>query len=140
MATFKENLKQTFANFKTKYIGNVPEGVTVAQINQHLTELERSGAMPTFDFAHPLHTFSGTNLSYTAVADCYVVGTLTTPAGTNNTVSLSVNTAIIYQANGQTNYNTPEICKVPMPILRLQAGDIVTVSSECASLHVYAPM
>lgn len=39
MATFKENLKQTFANFKTKYIGNVPEGVTVAQINQHLTEM-----------------------------------------------------------------------------------------------------
>jgi hypothetical protein len=40
MATFHENLKQSFKNFKNKYIGNVPSGVTLAQINADLTELE----------------------------------------------------------------------------------------------------
>jgi hypothetical protein len=37
MATFHENLKQSFKNFKNKYIGNVPSGVTLAQINADLT-------------------------------------------------------------------------------------------------------
>lgn len=38
MATFHENLKQSFKNFKNKYIGNVPSGVTLAQINADLTD------------------------------------------------------------------------------------------------------
>jgi hypothetical protein len=39
MATFHENLKQSFKNFKNKYIGNVPSGVTLAQINADLSNL-----------------------------------------------------------------------------------------------------
>ena len=39
MATFHENLKQSFKNFKNKYIGNVPSGVTLAQINADLTDI-----------------------------------------------------------------------------------------------------
>lgn len=38
MATFHENLKQSFKNFKNKYIGNVPSGVTLAQINASLPD------------------------------------------------------------------------------------------------------
>jgi hypothetical protein len=38
MATFHENLKQSFKNFKNKYIGNVPSGVTLAQINADLSD------------------------------------------------------------------------------------------------------
>lgn len=36
--TFHQNLMQSFANFKSKYIGNVPSGVTLAQINSDLTD------------------------------------------------------------------------------------------------------
>lgn len=36
--TFHQNLMQSFANFKSKYIGNVPSGVTLAQINGRLTQ------------------------------------------------------------------------------------------------------
>jgi hypothetical protein len=48
MATFHENLKQSFKNFKNKYIGNVPSGVTLAQINADLTELNADIKANTF--------------------------------------------------------------------------------------------
>lgn len=43
--TFHQNLLQSFANFKAKYIGNLPSGVTVTQINNDLGDKSSASAV-----------------------------------------------------------------------------------------------
>jgi hypothetical protein len=58
MATFHENLKQSFKNFKNKYIGNVPSGVTLAQINADLTDIPKTKVRVTYTGASNTNGYS----------------------------------------------------------------------------------
>jgi hypothetical protein len=134
MATFHENLKQSFKNFKNKYIGNVPSGVTLAQINTDLTdireEINNMSALPLLDFANPIHTFDENHLTYTANDVCYLFGSLNSDLGRN----FSINNTPILNPTSNVDNHRPII-----PMIKLHAGDVVDVTGDFPQpyLHVY---
>lgn len=87
-------------------------------------------AQVTLDYAHPLHTFSTGNLSYTATKTCWLCGEID---NTNPASSLTINgvdyaTGIAVSTYSQKTYISP---------LKLTKGDVVTVTnSPSPKLHV----
>lgn len=122
--TFHQNLKQSFANFKAKYIGNVPSGVTVAQINNKLTELERRGAMPKLDRSNPVHMFGTTSESYTVLTDSYLeIGNVRGASGASAAIKINGVMVSNYYRGTEGAVTTTR-----MGIIALKAGDIVATT------------
>jgi len=96
-----------------------------------INDLERSGFMPTLDYANPLFTFSSNALSYTATKECYLVGQVAASVGGGTPTTLKINntpiTAGAYYAdrNGAYGGNV---------FIKLRNGDSVTLDNLGASI------
>ena len=91
--------------------------------------------MPLLNFTNPLYSFGGTNTSYTCVKECYLVGVLH-PA--NGDAKAMINGTIVL-----SGYFTPsEVFGTSTSGIRLQAGDVVTLSGVVAGteLHILEPV
>jgi hypothetical protein len=102
----------------------------IATLNTKLTEMEGK-IMPNLDYGNPLHTFSSGNLTYTATKTCYLMGGIESTANSATTVSIN-GTLIVSVAGsaGRPAMSTPSLIK-------LNAGDIVTVNTAINQLHVF---
>ena len=110
----------TMANLNT-----TDKSSLVAAINEVLTQIG-GGGMPELDYTNPLYEFDSTHTNYTAVDECYVLGTC---------VAIDASADIKFTVNGKefanvyafTNnvYNT-----ITIPTLRLAAGDVIAVYQE----------
>lgn len=118
MATFHENLVQSFKNFKNKYIGNtsiagIGDGTltsAVSTINQHLPELKTGNITPTSvasgvtpsvnyrKFGNVKEVTFSLTLSSTIASnvDLLVIPTNELPLGSLNIPLMDVNTGNIY--------------------------------------------
>jgi hypothetical protein len=88
MATFHENLKQSFKNFKNKYIGNVPSGVTLAQINADLTELKEKSMVKRI-----IHPVNASNTQTIRPGATYTTPALSPAFADTSKVSVSYNSS-----------------------------------------------
>lgn len=86
------------------------------------------GGMPTLNYSNPLHSFTSNNLTYTATKECYLVGAAY-GAGTGS-VTINSN-AVATWRNDSALSSMSSVC------LKLSQGDVVTVTSEVTSLHVF---
>ena len=98
----------------------------ITELNNDLSELKEKGMIPILDYSNPLHTFTADNLSYTAIKDCYVCGSMT------GTGPLAINGTKI--ADG----NTPSLGLTSTFVspIKIKKGDIVTTMGVCEHLHV----
>lgn len=115
---------------------NVSFDDTVAQLGANNTQaaivalktlIDNLGgdSMPILNFASPLHTFSGTNLTYTATKECYLFGTA---QGNGAEVSINSTTVLASASN---------VYSVVCPCTKLKAGDVITCNMAAAQLHVF---
>lgn len=107
----------------------------ITELNNDLTDLIRRGAMPLLNFTNPLYSFGGTNTSYTCVKECYLVGVLH-PA--NGDAKAMINGTVVLAGY----FSTSEAFGTSTSGIRLQAGDVVTVSGVVAGteLHILEPV
>lgn len=110
----------------------LPTISTISEINADLTELERRGFMPILDFANPLHSFGAGNLSYTATKECYLLGNLSN-FNSPGAPTITINGTSVYSLNGSGGGH--EICTIPLT--KLNANDVVTVTGGFTVLRVY---
>jgi hypothetical protein len=105
----------------------------VAAINEVLS-LIGGGGMPDLDYTNPLFTFDTNNLSYTAVEECYLVGSL---GETGATLNINNTPIFEYHRAGSTAGNT-----MSLPVIKLNTGDIVALSAitSTTKLHVFATL
>ena len=123
---------QTGFNLETPEL-LLPKVGSITQLNSDLTELRRDGLMPNLDYANPLYAFDSNNhLSYTAVKECYLMGSLQNPMeGYNRTVS--INNTIVFITKNENG----SIGSTFVPLMKLNVGDTVTVMELTESLKVY---
>jgi hypothetical protein len=76
------------------------------------------------DYSNPIHSF-GSVFSYTANQECYLFGSVTS-GNYNPTVTI----------NGQIYYNIAAVTGIPIMPIKLNNGDIVTVSHTMPYLHI----
>jgi hypothetical protein len=99
------------------------------------------GGMPTLNYSSPLHTFSTGNLSYTATKECYLLGTLANGSQqTANTLKInnvSVATNNVGDWRYPSNYSAVQATSSNVSLLKLSAGDTVSVAVACPELHVF---
>jgi hypothetical protein len=101
--------------------------------NNDLTELRRKVGMPTLDYAHPLHTFSSGNLTYTVSQDCYLVG-CNVLAGNSVNVSIDGLTIGHSESSSSSQSDSQEFQH------HLAIGQVVTVSAQASYLHILKPL
>ena len=94
------------------------------------------GNMPLLDYANPLHTFTSGNLSYTAISQCWLVGSIHCSAG--NSINVQINSTKLCQLTREGNSTYDVGSDIPVPIVKLNVGDVVTISSASDALHVYS--
>lgn len=87
-----------------------------------------NGVDVNFDYANPLHTFSSSNLSYTATEDCWLCGSI----GEGNCIVTVNNTQI---ARGW--YGTGYVSNDYISPLKINKGDVVSVSQVSQYLHIF---
>ena len=75
--------------------------------------------LPILDYAHPLHTFSTGNLTYTATKECYLCGTIYNK-------SITINNNKVFQAS---------TVSILVPITKISTGDVVTMGTESALIN-----
>lgn len=83
---------------------------------------------PSLNYSTPLHTFSTGNLTFTATKECYLFGEMPVQSGLNQ---LSINNTVIAITNGSVNSHAM------IPLTKLNSGDVVTVTIQTTSLHVF---
>lgn len=87
-------------------------------------------AQVTLDYAHPLHTFSSGNLSYTATEKCWLVGCFYKE---DTYITLSIN-SVEYSTTSSSGNGTRPLSQMFLP---LSKGDVVTLSGAPTNgLHV----
>lgn len=89
---------------------------------------EISMGVPTLNYSTPLHTFSTGNLTFTATKECYLFGYMLVQSGINQ---LSINNTVIAITNGNVNSHAM------IPLTKLNSGDVVTVTTQTTTLHVF---
>lgn len=96
-----------------------------------LDSLVNSCADVELDWAHPLHTFTDNNLSYTVTEDdCYLCGQTYGVTPDNH---IYINDTIIAVA-----FSTPNFyLQLTIPPIKLSKGDIVRVDNPMTILHVF---
>ena len=111
---------------KSKKLVNVyyENGKLYAYDNNEELEEIKMGGMPSLDYSNPLHSFTSGNLSYTAIKECYLMGS---NAACNVTFTIN-GTNVGY--NDLSNYAF-------IPPLKLSAGDTVVLSAPTGYLHVF---
>ena len=91
--------------------------------------------MPNLNFTTPLHKFNN-GLSYTAIKDCYVTGTMYhgQVLEVNNTVifSLSLATGNVYSFNVLSYMKN---CLIPP--FKISVGDVITINASNGAMGVY---
>lgn len=124
----------------------LPEITTVAQISQHLTELESEVpkmANPSLDFANPLHTFDNSHLTFTAIKECYLLGSMNGNASASYgwDAKVNINSIPVYQltGNGSTSGASSSLT---VPLTKINVGDIVTITisntqTASVNLHIF---
>lgn len=124
----------------------LPEITTVAQISQHLTELESEVpkmANPILDFANPLHTFDNSHLTFTAIKECYLLGSMNGNASASYgwDAKVNINSIPVYQltGNGSTSGASSSLT---VPLTKINVGDIVTITisntqTASVNLHIF---
>lgn len=124
----------------------LPEITTVAQISQHLTELESEVpkmANPILDFANPLHTFDNSHLTFTATKECYLLGSMNGNASASYgwDAKVNINSIPVYQltGNGSTSGASSSLT---VPLTKINVGDIVTITisntqTASVNLHIF---
>lgn len=129
------NLQNKMGNTSIVGIGDGTATGAISAINADLTDLIRRGAMPLLNFTNPLYSFGGTNTSYTCVKECYLVGVLH-PA--NGDARAMINGTTVLAGYFTTN----EVFGTSTSGIRLQAGDVVTISGVVAGtdLHILEPV
>ena len=99
--------------------------------NEELQEVSISGgggSMPFLNYANPLKTFMTAGaLSYTAVKDCWLVGTASD--GANLTVTID-NTQVVYN-NANVGHSGGFV------FIPIKSGQTIVCSSIVGALHVY---
>ena len=85
------------------------------------------GGMPNLNYGSPLHTFSSAG-SYTATKECYLYGSVNCN-GSDNVIK--INNKDFFKA-----YSNQYFGNRLFPTTKLNVGDIVSVSSASAELHV----
>lgn len=90
---------------------------------------------PRLDYAHPLHTFSTGNLSYTATEDCWLLGFFTAST-TSCTLTIDGTTVgfneYSWYANSSANH-----AGNGMPLTFIPAGSVVAVTNAMDNLHIF---
>jgi hypothetical protein len=103
--------------------------------NNDLIELERRGAMPTLDFANPLHNFAST-LTYTARKECYLYGQIGNFA-LGVSCDITINNTSVGKAHTTLDDQGRGYCvETFIPTTKLAVGDVVTVSTTSPKLYV----
>lgn len=114
------NLSQLNTNLTVKY----ENGKTYVKENG--VWVERSFGMPVLDYAHPLHTFSGSgNLTWTATEDCWVLGSISAWNGGNGNFTID-GTNVAHA--GSWNSDTSSCGLAP---LKVKQGSVMTASYDC---------
>ena len=125
------NLKNQAGNTSIVGIGDGTLSGAVSSLNNDLIDLERRGFMPELNFANPLHTFTQNSTNYTAIKDCYILGSV---AGGRGTILLTINNTPIVKG-------TEETTAFIVPIIKVSTGDVVTVPTGASwnytTLSVY---
>lgn len=139
------NLQNQVGNTSIVGIGDGTCTGAIDALNADLIELERRGAMPNLDYGTPLHTFDGSNLSYTASKKCYLVGEvrLSVTASQSCSIELDINGKQYGYASklSSTSVDAGGGSVINVDIKPLNAGDIVTLTKTGSgdvyySLHV----
>lgn len=118
-----DNILNRFSN---NAVSNKAVTEAITEINNDLTELKRRGFMPTLNYSTPLHDFNSV-LTYTAVKDCYLVGSFgTTVSSGDRTISIN-NTTIATSISSLSGFI----------MLKLKAGDVVTTNGPQGGLKVF---
>ena len=96
-------------------------------------------AIPLLDFGNPIHTFTDGHLTYTVPngsPDLYLCGTLL--YNTSQDISLTINGTQIMRiaANSQTP-SYPITAGAPLGMIRVTAGDVITVSYQQPNLSLF---
>lgn len=116
------------------------------EINQHLTELESEVpkmANPSLDFANPLHTFDNSHLTFTAIKECYLLGSMNGNASASYgwDAKVNINSIPVYQltGNGSTSGASSSLT---VPLTKINVGDIVTITisntqTASVNLHIF---
>jgi hypothetical protein len=120
------NIQALQGNTSIVGIGDGTLTGAISTLNNDLNDLRRNGAMPVLDYSNPLHTFTSGNLTYTAVKDCYVCGSM---CGVG---PLAINGTNIADGNTPTVGLTATFVS---PI-KIKTGDVVTTAGACNNLHV----
>ncbi|MBO7691501.1 MAG: hypothetical protein J6T10_02565 [Methanobrevibacter sp.] len=132
-----EDLDNLMGNTSISAIGDGTVTGAISSIESDLTELERSGFMPSLDYANPLYTFDSTHLTFAATEDCYLVGNITNYTGAN--LILNIDNTPVYKVGGN-----PATGDTPCVTIfnKLKAGNTVTLSTFAInasnSLHIFA--
>jgi len=119
----------TYSDAATQLGANNVQAAIVALKN--LIDSIGGGVMPLLDFANPLHKFTSNNLTYTAVKDCYLCGSITSAASTSNQI-ITINGTAIASVSGAAGAGGAEFISP----LKLKQGDTVTASAPGGELCV----
>jgi len=137
-ATDITNLQNQVGNTSIVGIGDGTCTGAINALNAELTDIERRCGMPNLDYANPLHTFSTGNLTYTAVKECYLFGTV--GSNTNAACTVSINQTDIMTTkktfvDPNTSITAQEMTVIPL--LKLSVGDTVVASADSPRLYVF---
>lgn len=87
------------------------------------------GSMPTLNYASPLHNFNSDGTSYTAIKDCYLIGSLYSGGSYNDTtITVTIDGTLVFSNNASgTNLTNIIICNA-IPCTKIPEGSTVVVS------------
>ena len=114
----------------------LPTVQTITELNNSLTDLREEipkMANPKLDFAHPLHTFSSGNLSFTTTKECYICGSLGVESTTARLTIDGVN--IARNCSTMTSYSYGSTIFINP--LCVKSGSVISVNVASPELHVF---
>lgn len=122
----KKSLVNTYYDSSTKKLYEVNSDGTQGG--------EISMGNPTLNYANPLHTFNASNLSYTAVKDCYLVGSIH-QLPTQSPSGISIDNKLIYR-NDVYSSGSSTVGNGIVPITKIATGQTVSVTSAQEQLYI----
>lgn len=106
----------------------------VAAINEVLSQTGGGSGMPALDLANPIHNFDSSHLSFTAVEDCYLYGSLTYSGSANRSITAARNgnSNVILHFESSASGGSMEVSPI-----KIKAGTTLTTAYELPNIKVY---
>ena len=99
--------------------------------------------MPALNYSQPLYNFDNGATSYTAVKDCYLLGSMCgSMLGSAWKGIVSINGTAVYTLAGSGSTNVASSNSITIPLTKIKTGDTVSISLTSVpniymSLHIF---